>query len=202
MVDTSKVRPLILIDVANLKDWRPLSRTNLPSGLPYPFGPYENPFTPQEVMWVNVEFPRWLLELYRYQIRRAIKLQQFPYKYPALSEGWDKYKRKHKLAKGFWEATHALTESLSAWQDNPNIGYWHIGVPDHIKHPLSGTPIAIIIQALENGVPENNLPPRPLFVPIARQVSRNMGRHLEQFLTKYNKPLLAKLKQQPLEPPR
>lgn len=164
----------ILIDILRLKQWRPLSRT---------LDHYAHHLSDEDYYRVDQLFPRWLLGLYRARIRDAINFQRFPRQYAPLSPAYVAWKDREGLKPGFWRATGFLVDHLTYWHD-PKQDCHHIGFRPRLLHPTSGELVWKIAQRLELGDAKQHLPARPLFIPIADQLRRNIRRHFLQYCTK------------------
>lgn len=169
---------MILISVLDLHLWRPLSRTGNADT-------YTHQLTLDQIAIIEREFPLWLCELLKYKVKRAITLQQFPVRYKPLNKDYVEWKKATGLKPGFWQATDFLRRSISVWYDAPTNTH-HIGFPPTLLHPSDRTPVAAIARRLEQGDKARNLPPRPLFTPIADTMSRNIRRHLREFLSMHH----------------
>lgn len=167
---------MILISILDLRLWRPLSRTkSLKSAK------FDHSITPQQFDTIEKEFPVWLSQLFKYQVKRAITLQKFPVKYKPLNSDYKAWKSATGLHVGFWQATDFLRQSISVWYEASTHTH-HIGFPPDLIHPSSQIPVATIARRLEKGDLHYNLPARPLFIPISHSISRNIRRHLAEFL--------------------
>lgn len=131
-------------------------------------------------------FADYLCQLLISDIDTAIRTQRFPgRRYAPLSNDYVAYKRKKRLKRGFWQSTEHLRKALTYWRE-PKEEMWVIGVRPEARHPDNGQSIEMIIKSLEEGVPANNLPPRPLFVPMARRISKSIFPRFISFLRVYN----------------
>lgn len=98
------------------------------------------------------------------------------------------YKIRHDLNPKIWQATGELRSLIQIYPvgnpaDRRNAGKYRVGIPKNIKH-AGGTPAWIIAAALEFGVPDHNLPARPLFRPSQvelRHWLHNNGNALKAF---------------------
>ena len=116
------------------------------------------------------EFTAYILNFYKSSILRAIKEQKFPVKYKPLSPKYAKYKKDNNMKQGFWQATGFSQVNLEFWKLRK--GHYAIGFKRNLIHPASGTKIYKIHQYLEKGT--KNIPPRPLYLPIARKIQRHL----------------------------
>lgn len=169
---------MILISILDLRLWKPLSRTANPQV-------YTHRLPAEQIAIIEREFPLWLTELLKYKVKRAIELQQFPVPYKPLNPDYREWKMATGLKPGFWQATDFLRKSIAVWYD-PATHTHHIGFPPDLLHPTSRIPVAAIARRLEQGDKSRHLPPRPLFTPIAETMSRNIRRHLREFLSMHH----------------
>lgn len=169
---------MILISILDLRAWKPLSRQA-------DHAVYTHKLPPEQIAIIEREFPLWLCELLKYKVKRAIALQQFPTKYKPLNKDYVEWKKAQGLKPGFWQATDFLRQSIKVWYDVSTATH-HIGFPPSLLHPTDRTPVAAIAQRLEKGDRRQNLPPRPLFTPIAAEMSRNIRRLLREFLQRHH----------------
>lgn len=115
------------------------------------------------------------------QAKKAVQTQQFPVRYKALSDRYLKWKVRNKRNLGFWISSSYLIDHLNAWYSKKDDTVF-VGFNARTKHPDNGTRLVIIAAALEKGVKENNLPPRPLFTPLAKNLEKSILRHFRRFL--------------------
>lgn len=169
---------MILISILDLRLWKPLSRSvDAPA--------YRHLLSPDALAVIERDFPLWLTELLKYKVKRAIELQQFPVKYKPLNADYVEWKKATGLKPGFWQATDFLRKSIKVWYDASTHTH-HIGFPPDLLHPTDRTPVAAIARRLEVGDRKQHLPPRPLFTPIAESMSRNIRKHLREFLSMHH----------------
>lgn len=88
-----------------------------------------------------------------------------------LSDLWSKKKDKERWAHNMWSATGTLAERLLANVDGDRL---MVGWDDS-EHPIGGTPLAVIAQALELGVADLGIPERPVLRPALREVAKQAG---------------------------
>ena len=121
------------------------------------------------------------------QAKKAIDTQKFPLIYSPLSPRYLKWKIRNKRNLGFWKSSSYLVEHLNAWYSRQDDTIF-VGFNARTRHPDSGTRLVIIAAALEKGVKDNNLPPRPLFTPLSKAIEKSVLRHFRTFIrTKHPK---------------
>lgn len=165
---------LVFIKVINLRLWAPLSRTKK-------LEIFWDNFTRDQELEMRKQFALFLGRLLIVQAKKAIATQQFPVRYTALSERYLKWKARNKRNLGFWISSSYLIDHLNAWYSKKEDAVY-VGFNARTRHPDNGTRLVIIAAALEKGVKENNLPPRPLFTPLARGIEKSILRHFRKFL--------------------
>lgn len=169
---------MIVLDVIGLRTWQPLSRTNKVDRL-------VASLSGTDLDKLDKEFAQWLLQLLKYQVRQAIKLQKFPRAYKPLSPDYKDFKQANNLKPGFWQATGFLSEELTVWQGTN--GTWHIGWPPTLKHKASPDQlVADIARRLELGDKKRRLPPRPLFTPLAENIAKGIFRYFTTFVHQHH----------------
>lgn len=170
---------MILIRIADLKNWQPLSKTRK-------FDVLLETLSPPEIVMMEEAFADYICRLLISDIDTAIRTQRFPVRYAPLSRDYVALKRRKRRKRGFWQSTEYLRKAITYWRD-PVGEFWAIGVDPNETHPDNGQSVEMIIKSLEEGVPENNLPARPLFTPLARRISKSISPRFLSFLRVYNK---------------
>lgn len=164
---------MILLDVAGVKDWKAFSKSKkwekFLDGLPS-----------SGVDKLEREFSFWLLTELKNRVRLAIRTQKFPVRYAPLNKEYVAQKKARGEFTGFWNATGFLCEHIKVWSRE---GRYHIGFPERDRHPKGGYFMAELVRGLELGDKKANRPPRPLFTPIARQMSKDVWALFETFIS-------------------
>lgn len=168
-----------ILRVLDFKEWRPLSRSINVSA-------FSDNLSLLEQRELLLKFSQYLATLLKREIQNAIDSQRFPHKYAPLSPHYSSYKKNTGLRSGFWRATNFLNSNLTVYLDLLSTSTFIIGFPKDLKHPKSKFPLYLIALANEFGVPEKNLPARPLFLPKAQQLSKNISYIFEQFLKEHH----------------
>lgn len=170
----------ILIRILNIAEWRPLSKS--PKAEEF----LSNLSEKEQDQLMN-DFALYLLRLYQSMIQHAIEAQSFRtpdgtlgMTFQPLSSKWRKKKRQMGLRPGFWEATGKIQKSITYWRRAD--GSYVIGFRPQTRHPLSGQRVDVIARTLERGYLPRNLPPRPLFIPIARAINKDIYNHFQRFI--------------------
>jgi hypothetical protein len=109
--------------------------------------------------------------------------------------GWKPLNEEYLLRKiregynpGKWIRTGLLKDSIQTFQiTDENL--WFVGIMGDVKYPDSDISVALVASVLEYGSQKRNIPPRPLF----RTVRREMRRELKQFMETKNKEFLNKV---------
>lgn len=167
---------MILIKILNHKKWEPVSKTKKLDLL-------MSKLTEEEQAIIYERFAQYLLLFLQALITNAIYKQKFPRRYKRLSPEYVKHKRKNKLKRGYWRATEFLVKSITYWKDTE--GAWNIGFPEDLIHKASGkskTSVALIARTNELGSKKRNIPARPLFIPFASAMSKNIYPHFQTFI--------------------
>lgn len=164
---------MILLDVAGVHEWKVFSKSKK-------WGDFIDSLSAVQVERLEKEFSFWVLKELRDRVRWAIRTQKFPVKYPPLNKDYVAQKKARGEFTGFWAATGFLCEHIKVWSHN---GKYHIGFPERDKHPKDGYYLAELVKGLEEGDKKANRPPRPLFTPIARQMSREIWKVFESFIS-------------------
>jgi len=164
----------ILIEVSDFITWEPLKQSPK-------FSRFIATLPPEERTFLEEDFANYILNFYKSLLQNAIHQQRFPGRpYQPLSMQYAIRKRQQGQLSGFWRATGFLVNNLRFWKTTS--GKYYIGLPD-VRHPNSGTPIRQILSSLELGSPARNIPPRPLFVPLARGISKHIyDTHFKRFI--------------------
>ena len=172
---------MILIEIIHLYKWAPLSHSARVQ-------PLLTTLTEAQADALMEEFGTFILYYFKSRVRAAIKTQQFSRArfdqvFQPLTPKYRAFKKREKLRPGFWEATGYLERYLQTWR-TPE-GNFAIGFKPHIKHPRwpNHPEVWKIVQTLELGSKEKGIPPRPLFHPIAREISKSIYRdHFKEFI--------------------
>jgi len=125
-------------------------------------------------------FATHVLLIMKRDVKEAIRRQVFPgAPYRPLSLKWAERKRRMGLQAGYWRAGGFLTRSLSVWRETRGGLVHCIGFPPNLIHPgyngSGSTTCAAIARSLELGSPARHIPARPLFAPIAANLSRRIS---------------------------
>lgn len=140
-----------------------------------------------ELEELQKQFAQYIAEVIRSKVVKAIKSNQYARDYAPYSTKYLKRKIDNNWSMNYWEATGDLVNSITYWRTGD---IFVVGIPENIQHPVYGSdktfPTYRIAKVLEMGDPTRNIPPRPLFLPVFRNVSKHMGRYLESFLNKYD----------------
>lgn len=173
---------MILITLPSLKTWKPLSQT-------HHFDRLADSLASEAYQALQDRYAQWLLQLLKHQVKEAIKKQKFPKPYKPLNPGYKDMKHHLGLKPGFWQATGFLQDSLTVWQDGQGH---HIGWPPGLRHKASpDEDVAEIAKRLELGDKDRNLPPRPLFTPLANHIAKSVSRYFVVFLQRHHPDYLA-----------
>ncbi len=168
---------LSLIDVAQVHVLRPLSRSK--DKLVTIADLLDNPrITPLDI---QVGFAKYMAVILRARVQEAIRTQKLGQesmksKYKPLSEPYAKSKPKGKQDK-FWTNTGHLANSLVVWREKDVI---KLGFKGSQYYPGTRTKTIRVLIWNEKGT--KRIPARPLFIPIAKFLSRNMGRYFEAYV--------------------
>jgi len=170
-----------LLVLPALAVWQPLSRTHR-----FDMFLQEVPLDIQ--IRIAHAFATHVLLIMKRDVKEAIRRQVFPgAPYRPLSLKWAERKRRMGLQAGYWRAGGFLTRSLSVWRETRGglvhcIG-WKPGTPHpgYAGHP-GGTECAVIARALEMGSRDRHIPARPLFTPIAANLSRRISAIFVDFI--------------------
>jgi hypothetical protein len=179
---------MILIKILNIRDWKPLSATHKLDKL-------LTELEPKQINKLEWDFVNWLLRLYKVRLQEAIKTQRlgtrsFRQRYKPLSKDYVRSKKRKGQKTGMWEATGFLLKSITSWRHRGK--YYVIGFKRGIKHPSNPKmDVAKIAIILEKGSQKRNIPPRPLFVPTARMLSKDIFKLFKRF-ARENRPKLMK----------
>lgn len=162
-----------LLVIGDWTEWVALDRSKKPTHLFEVIGP-------RAEEKARAEFALWVLRLLKAQVTHCIRNQQFPAIYEPLSPAWAETKKHKKLEPGFWIASGQLVSTLTVWKERGSL-VWTLGWPEHVKDPEDGTLIVTIARALEFGVPEKNIPARPLFTILADRMKKSAYRLFRAF---------------------
>lgn len=124
------------------------------------------------------DFAEYMAELYQKELVRAIDEQRYVYKWGALSVPYYEYKEKKNLSVKFWERTGLLKNSITYWQEGDK---WVVGIDKNKRYPDTPVKVYKVARYLEYGT-SRGIPPRKLFRPLARYLSKNVRRFWYKFL--------------------
>jgi hypothetical protein len=178
---------MILIKILNIRDWKPLSATHKLDKLLIEL-------EPGQIDKLEWDFANWLLRIYKLKLQEAIKYQRigtktFKQLYKPLNQSYVQSKKKKGQDTGFWRASGFLFKSITFWRHRGK--YYVIGFKKGVKYPKSKTEVAKIAVMLEKGSPKRHIPSRPLFIPIARMLSKDIFKLFKRFVRE-NRPKLIK----------
>lgn len=168
---------LALVDVASVHVMRPLSRS---------MGKVEtiveildNPKI--TVLDIQAGFAKYMAVILRARVQEAIKTQKIGRRsmkqlYPELNKDYARSKPKHRQDK-FWINTGHLADSLVVWKQGSII---KVGFKGSQYYPGTRTKTIKVLMWNERGT--KKIPARPLFVPVAKFLSKNMGRYFEAYI--------------------
>lgn len=112
---------------------------------------------------------------YRERLKKAVIRQERIHKWAPLNEAYKRHKVQTGLNPGVWIATSTLIESIVVIRANRQI---QVGVDRRKKN--NGVPLTTIVKALEFGT--GVIPPRPLFVPIRKELERDIPSLVESYV--------------------
>jgi hypothetical protein len=157
-----------MINVIDAQDWTAIVKV---AELP----PYLQSWPPEKINPILQKFAYFLATELRGRVVRAIMTQRFRRRFRPLSEEW----RKKKGNALFWINTRHLVRNINVWQQG---GRWFVGFHSSQRHPESGTPLPIIVRALEFGTRDGRIPARPVFMPEATAMQRDIRKILTTWL--------------------
>lgn len=157
---------------------------------------------------IQHEFCAFLAEALRSRLMFAIETQRYEKKYKPLSDNYAKYKLKYFDNDLFWYRSGEMYESLDYWYV-PRKKEWVVGVDPEkratvfkiragraVPYKKSKVYMEDIIKFLEFGTLRDGqvcIPPRPLFRPAIRELSKHVNRYYTNFLKLYYPELYAQL---------
>lgn len=125
------------------------------------------------------KFAKFVAERYRQEVRDAVIRQSLADSWKPLSRAYREHKIQTGLNPGMWIATSKLINSIVVIETPGRI---EVGVDKRKKHTESGVYLTTIVKAMEYGA--GDIPPRPLFTPIFRNLVRSMPALFKEFLRK------------------
>lgn len=128
----------------------------------------------QTLQWRFAEF---VAKRYRERVKRAVLRQEYSGVWVPLSEKYKDSKIRTGLNPGMWIATSELINSIVAYRRSND---YVVGVDRRKVHKGSKTRLWIIAKALEFGT--GRIPPRPLLLPVKREIYRDMESIRREFL--------------------
>ena len=168
---------LTLVDVGRVHVMRPLSRSM--GKVETIVDILDNPKI--NALDIQAGFAKYMAVILRARVQESIKTQKIgrrPMKhlYPELDKSYSRSKPKHRQDK-FWINTGHLVDSLVVWRQGSVI---KIGFKGSQYYPGTRTKTIKVLLWNERGT--KRIPPRPLFVPVAKFLSKNMGRYFEAYI--------------------
>lgn len=174
-----------IINVIDAQDWTAFVKI---AELP----PYLQNWPAERINPLLRDFAQFLANELKGRVTRAIMTQRFRRQFRALSPSW----RKKKGNNLFWIGrTSYLVRNIRVWQTG---GRWFVGFQSNQRHPDSGTPLPIIVRVLEYGSRDGRTPARPVFMPEATAMQRDIRRLFITWLLRRD----ANILQQPQQPPQ
>lgn len=147
--------------------------------------------TEVEMKSVMDGFAEYFCDVYKKDIQQQVTNQKFRYgRYIPLSEAYLSEKAKKGRKLGFWVSSRFLIEHLTWWLEGNT---YMIGFKPGIMHPDSNTDLTEIALSLEFGVPAIKLPKRPLFLPTAKALSKQIYPYFERYVRESRSDLVTYL---------
>lgn len=143
--------------------------------------PFLQTMDPATINGLLPRFAQFLAGELRRRVLQAINTQRFKKNFKPLAESTVKRKGHAR----FYQDTGFLVRNLTIWSDGQN---WNVGFRAGIKHPTSGKDMTIIAKALEYGTEDGRIPARPVFLPEAYAIQRDIRKILVTWLLR-NKPV-------------
>jgi len=123
------------------------------------------------------------------QKRLTDKIEEGDSDWQALSEPYKAYKKRNKLDPRMWRATGQMQKSIKIIPQVRKgllLGYT-IGIPGRKKYKakkgstIKGPNMSYIARTLEYGSPTRNIPPRPLFGTVEREMLKDIRTKLRLY---------------------
>jgi hypothetical protein len=174
---------LTLINVAQVHVMRPLARSR--GKLETIVEILNNPRIRAED--IQTGFAKYLTVILRARVQEAIRTQQLGRRsmkdvYDPLSKRYQESKPK-RTKNMFWMNTGHLSSSLTVWRERDMI---KIGFKGSQYYPGTRTKTIKVLLWNERGTRNNDgsvrIPARPLFVPLAKFLTKNVGRYFEAYI--------------------
>lgn len=131
-------------------------------------------------------FAKYLSEEIKSQIVRSIKEQKFKVKFTPLSKGYADYKKRNNLMEGFWRSTGFLLNHIHVWKYETE---YRVGFRNADKYE-GGPKVLDVARWLEYGTFNSDgsvkNPARPCFIPVVKQISKNISFYLDKYLSLIN----------------
>lgn len=153
----------IKIQVDDYKRWAPGSRLATRGG--------------EDYRYLLTAFSRKIAEIYVEKLVDAINSQRYKSRWEPLTPEYLEYKRKNGLSTNIWEATSLAKDSITYYRSGNS---YVVGVNRRLKYPDSNVLVYKVIRWMEFGT--SRMPARPLFLPVKRDIERNMRKYWEEFL--------------------
>lgn len=130
------------------------------------------------------KFARYMAEVMKLELKRAIKTQRFKVteKWPPLSIDYYQYKQRKNLSLNMWEATSLLVDSITVYRSGSS---WVVGIDRRKKYPNTEVRVYMVARYLEYGTTVGGMvriPPRPLFRPLARYLRKHVADYWKVFM--------------------
>lgn len=101
--------------------------------------------------------------------------------WPPLSLAYYRHKQRNNLSLKMWEATGFLKNHIEVFTKSKRV---NVGFRFFVMYPKSHVSPLMVSKVLEFG--NDKVPPRPLFKPAVRYISRHIRRYYMEFLKEYD----------------
>jgi len=146
---------------------------------------------PPEIVDFMEGFMEFLAKRFVRELRKAVNQRKYAKQWAPLSDDWRKRKKKMKLDPRMWKASGEMLESIHWWHSKKD-DCWYVGVHPRKRHSsyvMGGIHktkkqkalIIDIIRWLEMGT--RNMPPRPLFSLVLRDIKRLIPVIYQEYIT-------------------
>lgn len=130
---------------------------------------------------IQDDFAYYLAAVLRAQVQRSIRTQkigmkQMKYIYKPLSDKYKETKEKRNKDK-FWINTGTLLDNIRIWRTGNQV---RVGFKNSDVYPHTNMRLVRVLLYLEKGT--KNIPARPLFVPHAKKIMKQISRLFAHFI--------------------
>lgn len=166
-----------LIKIGEVLEYQPLSRS--PDRLKLVSELINSPkITPE---YIQTDFALYIAQILKLRIKHSIDTQQlsnvsFKQLYKPLNEDYKATKKKKNRNK-FWVNTEHLVDNIVVWRTGKVV---RIGFKGNAYYPGTRTRVLAVVLWMEKGT--KTMPARPLMVPHAKLMSKNVGGYFDKYV--------------------